>query len=335
MRICNELKSKLSKSIQKRINKTKISLKKFKTRRFYDKQIALFLSEDSITQNAKISPPPLLPNKENAKPQIIISLTSYPARIHTLKYTLFTLLTQSLKPDKVVLWLAEDEFRNANKQFNPKKLPKSLLDFSVKGLEIMWYETNIKSYKKLIPSLQQFPDSIIVTADDDNLYDKHWLAKLYSAYEANPSYIHCHRARRIAFDSQNNILPYTHWNLEISAKDYAPSFLNFLTGVGGVLYPPNSLHKDILDRDKFLKLCPDGDDVWFWAMAVLQGTKIAIVPNHCLIKNSPASQKQALWNTNITQNDSQLDNVLKAYPGLRQKILQEKLLQNRLYFRKY
>lgn len=144
-------------------------------------------------------PPPLLPNKENAKPQIIISLTSYPARIHTLKYTLFTLLTQSLKPDKVVLWLAEDEFRNANKQFNPKKLPKSLLDFSVKGLEIMWYETNIKSYKKLIPSLQQFPDSIIVTADDDNLYDKHWLAKLYSAFEANPSYIHCHRARRIAF----------------------------------------------------------------------------------------------------------------------------------------
>lgn len=290
-----------------------------------------------LLKTPKYHPPPLLPNKENAKPQIIISLTSYPARIHTLKYTLFTLLTQSLKPDKVVLWLAKDEFRNANKQFDPKKLPKDLLDFSAKGLEIMWYETNIKSYKKLIPSLQQFPDSIIVTADDDNLYDEHWLAKLYSAYETNPSYIHCHRAHHILFDSQDNVLPYLQWNYEVSAKDYEPSFLNFFTGVGGVLYPPNSLYKDVLDQDKFLKLCPNADDIWFWAMAVLQGTKTAIVPDPCLIEASLASQKQALWAINVAQNqnDIQLDNVLKAYPELKQKILQEKLLQNRLYFRKY
>ncbi len=49
-----------------------------------------------------------------------------------------------------------------------------------KGLTIDWCE-DIKSYKKLIPTLKKYPDAIIVTADDDLIYDNKWLEQLYNA----------------------------------------------------------------------------------------------------------------------------------------------------------
>ena len=38
------------------------------------------------------------------------------------------------------------------------------------GLQIEYYEENIKSYTKLLPSLQKYPDDIIITVDDDAYY---------------------------------------------------------------------------------------------------------------------------------------------------------------------
>lgn len=46
------------------------------------------------------------------------------------------------------------------------------MDLRDKELTIDWYH-DIKSYKKLIPTLQKYPDSIIVTADDDIIYRRH------------------------------------------------------------------------------------------------------------------------------------------------------------------
>ena len=52
----------------------------------------------------------------------------------------------------------------------------------------------------------------------------------------------------------------------------------FFTGLGGVLYPPNSLDIRVLNEEKFSMLCPSGDDIWFWGHALLKGTKIKLMP---------------------------------------------------------
>lgn len=49
---------------------------------------------------------------------------------------------------------------------------------------------------------------------------------------------------------------------------------NFITGVGGVIYPPNSLAPEVLDEEIFSSICPTADDVWFTAMAKKNGTPI-------------------------------------------------------------
>ncbi|WP_238700359.1 methyltransferase domain-containing protein [Helicobacter jaachi] len=249
---------------------------------------------------------------------LIVSLTSYPARIPTLHYTLYTLFVQDLKPSGIVLYLSEDEF--CNKEGD---LPKSVLDFKAFGLQIKWCKGNLYGYKKLIYALKDFADSIIVSADDDNLYPTDWLSKLYVAYETNAHFIHCHRAHRITFDKYNHILPYQKWELDVDFIQSVPSFLNLQTGVGGVLYPPHCLYRDIFKQELFLSLCPFGDDLWFWAMAVLNDVKINIVEHNAKMHKSfiDFARTGALWVENAKgRNDIYLSNLFKHYPLLREKI---------------
>ena len=93
--------------------------------------------------------------------KVTVSLTSMPDRMKYLHLTLYSLLRQSFKPDRVVLWLAENQFPSRENE-----IPGAVLSLKKYGLEIRWYH-DIKSYKKLIPGLKTFPDDIIVTADDD------------------------------------------------------------------------------------------------------------------------------------------------------------------------
>ncbi len=40
--------------------------------------------------------------------------------------------------------------------------------------------------------IEKYPNAIIVTADDDLYYKKHWLKELYELYVSKPGYVHCH-----------------------------------------------------------------------------------------------------------------------------------------------
>lgn len=283
------------------------------------KEIAEFLHNAKNKAINPKNPPPTHQDSTKNHPQVVVTLTSYPARISTLHYTLFTLFTQDFKPHRVMLWLSQDEFARLE-----MSLSKEILDFRQCGLEIVWVRGNLRSYKKLIYALKELPDSILVSADDDVLYARDWLSKLYDAYRDNPHYIHAHRVHRITFNQYGEILPYLKWNLDISHKQSVPSFLNLPTGVGGILYPPpHCLYKDVLKEEIFMELCPYGDDLWFWAMAVLNGTKINVVKENLKMQPSfvDTAKSGALWIENAKwRNDWQIQNLLKFYPDLKQKM---------------
>jgi len=260
-------------------------------------------------------------------PRLIVSLTSYPDRMYDIHYAVYSLLNQTKKPDMVILYLAEDEFPNGEKD-----LPKKLLKLKENGLTIKWCE-NLKSYKKLIPALCEFPNDIIVTADDDIYYPNDWLLKLYDSYLKTPEYIHCHRAHKITFKN-NEIDLYTNWRSCID--DNSASFINFFTGAGGVLYPPNSLHKDVLNKELFLKLAPNADDIWFYSMAILNNRKIKVVHKpHNDIKYVNPKRDIGLYDESTLclkensgdGNDTQLKNVLEHYPEIKERILNNNKVQ--------
>ena len=243
------------------------------------------------------------------KDDLIVSLTSYPARIDTVHETVQSILNQEFKPKMVILWLAEEQFPDKEKM-----LPGKLLDLIGQGLVIDWYK-DIRSYKKLIPALKKYPYKIIVTVDDDIIYKPSWLAELVGSYLQEPNSIHCCRAHHISVDENGFPPSYTKWKRNI--KNSKSSFANFFTGCGGVLYPPGSLHSDVTNEEKFVELCSHGDDIWFWGMAVRNDTKIKIVSNNTFELNFiENSQDTALWKDNDIggRNDLMIKNFFVNYP---------------------
>lgn len=73
-----------------------------------------------------------------------------------------------------------------------------------------------------------------------------------------------------------------------------------------------------------MRLAPDGDDIWFWAMAVLNKTKIYVTKNHVkdLVYINPARERGLTGELTLFSrnkkggNDKQLKNVLDYYPEI-------------------
>ncbi len=242
---------------------------------------------------------------------LVVSLTSFPKRKKMVPYTIETILSQTIKPDRVILWLADEQFPNKEKE-----LPQHLLRLQEYGLEIRW-TNDIRSFKKLIPSLCLCPDAIIVTADDDVYYPPTWLEKLYNEYREQPRSIYCHKSVKVETDEDGNLRPYKEW-ATIRTNDKVGSFFNMQIGSNGVLYPPHSLYKDVTREDIFISSALDADDIWFWAMALLADTTIKVVkdpldPLEGVFSIEPIS----LWDNNRQgNNDLVLHNLIELYPKL-------------------
>src|SRR5574344_1329516 len=245
--------------------------------------------------------------KEKRNPKLIVSLTTFPERINTVYKTISTILQQSVKPDEVILWLADEQFPN-------KELPENLTRLQQFGLSIKWCE-NIMSFKKLVPSLREFPEDILITAYDDIFYPTNYVESLYGEYLKNPQIIHANRA--FVIKEKNNILSINARSY-IYNKTYCESFLNeFMTGYG-TLFPPHTLHEDVLKSDIFMKLMPTNDDVWFWANAVKKGTKISVNPNSYSLKlmidrtiGGTCLWKMNMKNTTIGINGNDAVNLMR------------------------
>ena len=192
----------------------------------------------------------------------IISLTSFPKRIRCLYMTIESLFEQTCPADKIILWLSEDEF-------NKRKLPRTILRLQKRGLEVKWVSGNLKPYKKLYYSLKAYPDQLIITVDDDTFYPNFLIEGLLKTHQKFPKSVICYRSKKVSFDSNGNLLPYSQWNDD---HDNHPNPWSFPQGVGGVLYPPNALSKQTLDKDLFTTLSPTADDIWFKAMALINNT---------------------------------------------------------------
>lgn len=75
--------------------------------------------------------PCTLLNTQKRNEKIIVSLTSFPGRIHLVHKTIQTILLQSVKPDLIELWLAKEQFPNLEKD-----LPSELIELTQFGLNI-------------------------------------------------------------------------------------------------------------------------------------------------------------------------------------------------------
>jgi len=245
---------------------------------------------------------------EHALPgQLIVNLTSFPDRFAKLHLTLKSLLLQTVKADKVILWLYQDDIA---------KLPASVTVLQKYGLTIAPVGTDTRSYKKLIPALKSFPDAFHVTADDDIYYRPSWLATLVNAYTGNDQEILCWRAHYLRRATSGEIRPYRQWYPKTEVRGPDPRL--FFTSGAGVLFPPGCFDKRVTDQELASSLAPYADDLWWFWLASLNNCIIRRVGNNPKLINWKGSGGSSLWQFNKREdggNDAQLQNLI-AHFGL-------------------
>jgi hypothetical protein len=226
---------------------------------------------------------------------VIVTCTSIPSRFHVLDITVRSVLNQTTPPKKMVVWLHQ---RHQN------SLPKSLTNMIGDKFEIRFTELD-SPHAKLVPALKAFPDEILVTCDDDLMYERGWLEALYQSHLEFPNDVIAHVARNITYQQNGQVYPYKDWEFEKRAGTTNPQLLPL--GSGGVLYPPGCLHNMATDSSLYLKLSPKADDLWFKAMSILADTRSRTTRNQ-LTSPYPIINSQAvsLKKSNVNQDRNRI-----------------------------
>ena len=195
--------------------------------------------------------------------KILISLTSYKERFSFLPTIIKSLREQSITPNKIVLVLSEEDMKSYN--------------YSINGLDIIIVNKDLRPHNKYYYTMLKYPDYAIVTVDDDIIYCKNMFKSLYNNYVDYPNIISGRRGHLMKYKENGELYSYYSWDFEQKSIT-KPCYDLFLTGVGGVIYPP-----DILNiNEKYSKIIEElitGDDIILKYFEAIKGIEEKWIPN--------------------------------------------------------
>lgn len=237
--------------------------------------------------------------------EIVISLTSFPARIEKVWIVIESLKRQSIAASRIILWLSKVQFPGLLED-----LPQSLRNMIGNGFEVRFVEHDLRSHKKYYYAFKEYPNSIIILVDDDIFYPSTLLEDLLYNYTKFPNSIICRYGLVMSYDNNNNLLPYSEWN-----RNYGLLCNHFFFGSGGgTLIEPRLLINEVLNESLFMKLTPFADDIWLNAMAHLSNLNVMAVSKKLLM---PVMIKNNLRLTQVNvydnKNDKQINEIIKYY----------------------
>lgn len=255
--------------------------------------------------------------KENDENDVIVSLTTHGARIYNVFKAIESIFCQSVKANKVILYLSDEEYKG-------KELPALLQNQMKRGLEVH-YVKDIRAYTKLVPAIKEYPEATIITIDDDYIYPINTIETLLKAHKEHPEAVCCHASRAIKLANENELLPYSSFPQIFPAK--LETDVSYMAeGFGAVLYPARCMHEDVVKDELFMKLSPLADDLWYKCMELLVDTPVYQLPRNrtwfSTMYSDETVQDMALANQNVKEdkNDPQLKAIFDYY-NLYEKLL--------------
>jgi len=195
--------------------------------------------------------------------RLIVSFTSIPRRMENVPAVIESIVKQTKVPDKIVLYLHEDDFPS-------KSIPNSvsMLTEKYNFFEIRWPERNLGVHLKIIPALKDFPDDIIINIDDDMIYDEKFIEKLVECYKANPGCVCCNFCHGVKYENDAFRVVKVPQYTGVSNK----SVMNRLLSGHGSLYPPHIFDGTcIFDSDAMLAIAKTHDEIWIWGNLFMKG----------------------------------------------------------------
>lgn len=242
-----------------------------------------------------------VPYSQDVAQNVIVSLTSFPGRIGVVWQVIETLKRQSLRPKMILLWLSKKQFPNE------EDVPSKLRSLQDEVFMIRMVDEDIRSHKKYFYAMQEFPDKTIITFDDDIYYHPDMVKRLVQTSKKYNRCIIANVTNQLQYDGER-LKPYKEWGRCFTKYS---SLNRVQIGVGGVLYPPNALHKMVFRQDLFTELAPLADDLWLNSMARLVKTPVVQNDFHYLWMeiHTGASTLTSVNNGSENMNDKQLGQI--------------------------
>lgn len=241
--------------------------------------------------------------QKNVAQDVVVSLTSYPARLPQLHLVIRSLLHQKLAPREIVLYLGNDT--------RDEDIPSSLRELEKYNFTIKTGYEDLKPHKKYFFAMAEYPDDVVITIDDDVIYDKDFVQDLYNCYKKYPGCVASRRVHRMIQDTLGNIKSYNDWQWECT-QILEPSHQLFSTGCGGALYPPKVLPPETFDAAAIKAHCLNTDDIWLKFMELKADVKVVFTNSKVIhpltVRNTQAS---ALMHTN-TAGENRNDINIRA-----------------------
>lgn len=216
------------------------------------------------------------PQGDDKRPVIpvVVSLTSFPVRIGRLWIVIESILRQTVRPERIVLWLSREQFPNEERD-----LPKSLLEQRSRGLDIRFVDRDIRSHKKYYYAFQEFKDKDVITIDDDLLYPSNLIENLYNTSLQNPEYVIANFGSRYIWDDENNYIK----SIPGGAKAGDKGSDLLIGSGGGTLFHANKLLPNLDSIKDIVAMCPTADDTYLNALTRVSGLGIMFYDNGALL----------------------------------------------------
>ena len=281
--------------------------------------------------------------------KVYISLTTISERVSEIHETILSILAQTYDIDLIYLYISKDPFL----------LDKGILSIppNIKMLQvvdnrfIIEYVENQGSYRKLLPILKRYwnEDCIIITLDDDKIYEPDMVSKMVTKYIdtgekfiiANRAFVKlngifsnlCQSYFNVPKKTCKYILKLTKNNASSLSYNLSDNYdfiklITFYEGNDGVLYSPKFFTPLIFEWDVITRIAKSHDDFWFKMNSLINGYGV-ISMNEFDIRpcyQRPKTKKSALHlNVNIGSYDTILNLItrwLHSYDLIEQGFIQ-------------
>lgn len=242
---------------------------------------------------------------------LYISLTSIFSNQSILLKTLESIMKQTLMPNKIFLYLSEEPYLLDTGFENKIITNKNLLKFLENNkslIELHWVE-NQGSYRKLLPLLKEKwnENCIIITIDDDVIYDKKLLQNMIECYDNNK----CVIGNRGFTPKLKELGNFDYTKRKTLIKRY---LYNFPTGKGAILYKPHFFYdteKIIFNKEIYMNKCGKQDDVWFYLMRIGNNIDCYLNDQKYMIKDLKHKGLYNIFNEKDNMNTKVLHDVLE------------------------
>lgn len=237
--------------------------------------------------------------------QLVCVATTIPSRINVLHNSIESILRQTIRPHKIVIYLGKNLFEGV-------VLPDNLINLCQFNVEFRYVE-DVRVHTKYFYAFQEFNNSLVMTFDDDIIYRPNLIEELLKAHNEYPNCVVCSRAHKIMWNKSGELLSYNLWKWE--SVSVVPSYQLVATGVGGVLYKPRNFLDRLYDKKIFLEVSTNNDDLWLKWVELCSKIPVVTLKRNIWYFIIEDSQKEALNTLNVhrNQNDIYCSELVKYF----------------------